>query len=44
MSKKFAIVKKYYGLGMWTAHQVRNAVTKGWITEEEFFLITGEEY
>ena len=44
MSKKYATVKKFYDLGMWTTHQVRNAVVKSWITEEEFVLITGEEY
>ena len=28
----------------WTIEQVRNAVVHEWITEEEFTLITGEEY
>ena len=41
MSAKFAIVKKYYDLGMWTEAQVRAAVAKNWITAEEFKVITG---
>ena len=44
MSKKFDLVKKYYDNGLWDIHRVRNAVVKGWITEEEFMMITGEEY
>ena len=28
----------------WTKGQVRNAVGKGWITAEEYALITGEQY
>lgn len=50
-SKNFEKVKKYYDLyieseGMrgWSLEKVRNAVTKGWITEEEYFEITSEEY
>ncbi len=42
MSKKFEIVKKYYDSGFWTKEMVHNAVTKGWITEEEYHLIVGE--
>lgn len=44
MSPKFNKVKKYYDNGLWNITMVRNAVVKGWITEEEFTLITGEEY
>lgn len=44
MSKKFQLVKKYYDQHLWTVEQVRNAVVKEWITEEEFFLITGEPF
>lgn len=44
MSPKFDKVKKYYKTGKWTIEQVRNAVIHEWITEEEFTLITGEEY
>jgi uncharacterized XkdX family phage protein len=43
-SKKFDKVKTYYDRGVWTIDMVRNAVVKGWITEEEFTEITGEEY
>ncbi len=44
MSAKYAKVKRYFDEGLWTLRQVRNAVTKGWITAEEFAEITGEEY
>lgn len=37
---KFEKVKKYYDSGLWNINQVRNAVTKGWITLEEFEIIT----
>jgi len=43
-SKKFALVKKYYDKGLWKIGAVRDAVVKGWITEEEFELIVGEPY
>ncbi|MBQ7562773.1 MAG: XkdX family protein [Lachnospiraceae bacterium] len=43
-SKKYEKVKSYYDRGLWTIEMVRNAVAKGWITEEEFFEITGEDY
>ena len=44
MSKNFKKVKEYYLLGLWDKSKVRNAVTKGWITAEEFELITGQPY
>ena len=44
MSDKFETVYKYYKLGKWSIAKVRNAVVKGWITEEEFTIITGEPY
>ncbi len=44
MSKKFDVVKKYFDGGFWSVKQVRNAVVKGWITEDEFEEIVGEEY
>ena len=44
MSAKFETVKKYYDMGMWTEAKVKNAVVKGWITADEFKLITGEDY
>ena len=43
-SPKFAMVKRYYKLGMWDEARVRNAVVKGWITAEEYEEIVGEEY
>ena len=44
MSPKFELVKKYYDDDKWDITKVRNAVVKGWITEDEFVLITGENY
>lgn len=48
-SKNFGKVKNYYntivnGERLWNEAHVRNAVVKGWITEEEFNEITGEDY
>ena len=43
-SKKYEKVKYYYDNGYWNIEMVRNAVVKGWITEEEFAEITGENY
>lgn len=34
-SKKFNTVKNYYVKGLWTEEQVRNAVSKKWITQKE---------
>lgn len=44
MSKHYQKVKKYYDSNQWTIQQVRNAVIKDWITESEFYEITGKEY
>lgn len=44
MSKKFATVKAAYDRGSWNKAMVANAVVKGWITAEEYQLITGEAY
>lgn len=44
MSSKFEKVKRYYDNGLWNIKQVRDAVTKGWITAEEFEIITGQPY
>ncbi len=44
MSKKYEKVRNYYVLGLWDKVKVRNAVIKGWITAEEYELITGEVY
>lgn len=44
MSKKFAKVKRYYDEGLWSKRQVHDAVFKGWITAEEYKIITGDPY
>ena len=44
MSKKYKQIEYWYKTGMWTIDQVRNAVVKGWITADEFVMITGEPY
>lgn len=44
MSKYYNLVKKNYDNGFWSIDKVRDAVTKGWITEEEFELIVGKPY
>lgn len=43
-SKKFDYVNGAYQRGTWNKAMVANAVVKGWITAEEYELITGEEY
>lgn len=42
MSKRFEQVKGFYDAGLWSIHRVADAVKKGWITQEEFALITGQ--
>ena len=44
MSPKFEKVKGYYEDGLWNKTMVKNAVKKGWITAEEYQIITGEPY
>ena len=44
MSPKFNKVKTYYDNGFWDKTMVHNAVVKGWITAQEYELITGEAY
>lgn len=44
MSAKFELVKRYYDLGFWSEIKVRHAVEKGWITAEEYVIITGKAY
>ena len=44
MSKHFKKVKGYFDSNLWSIERVRNAVVKGWITAEEFKMITGEVY
>ena len=38
----FEKIKKYYELGVWSEHRVREAVAKDIITAEEFKAITGK--
>ena len=44
MSKHYEMVKNYYDRGLWPISRVRDAVKKDFITEEEFKIITGEDY
>lgn len=44
MSKNYNKVKSYYDRGLWSIERVREAVVKGWITPEEYKLITGQPY
>ena len=48
MSKQYNTVKKWYICGLFSKEaataMVKNAVEKGWITEEEYKEITGEDY
>lgn len=44
MSKKFAFVNAAYDRGSWNKAMVANAVVKGWITAEEYEIITGDIY
>ena len=41
-SPKYEMVKKFYKV--WSLDRVRDAVEKGWITEDEFKELTGEDY
>lgn len=43
-SKHYEKVKDYYEENYWSLSMVKNAVRKGWITEEEYKTITGEEW
>lgn len=41
-SAKFEMVQNFYIRAAWSKERVRAAVSKGWITEEEYTEITGE--
>jgi len=43
-SKNYEKVRGYYDGGFWNEARVKNAVTKGWITEDEDTEITGNRY
>ena len=45
MSKNFNLIKIYYETKLWSKQRVRNVVGKpAGVTEEEYKIITGEEY
>lgn len=44
MSAKYETVRNYYKNKLWDEKKVRDAVMKGWITEDEFLEITGKVY
>lgn len=44
MSKNFEKFKRHYYNGFWDEERVRNIVTVGAITEEEFELIVGKKF
>ena len=44
MSKMFNKIKTYYEKGLWTKKMVGDAVEKKRITEEEYKIITGDDY
>lgn len=41
---KFSKVKDFFDKGFWDKPRVKDAVIKEWITAEEYYIITGEEY
>jgi hypothetical protein len=44
-SNKFEKVRHFYSeTGLWNINRVRNAVEKNWITKEQYYELTGEEY
>jgi len=43
-SENYDKVNRFYKTELWDETRVRNAVVKGWITEEEFAEITGAAY
>ena len=44
MSKKYNTVKAAYDRGCGNKEMVANAVIKGWITDEEYQMITGDPF
>nr|DAG80679.1 MAG TPA: tail assembly chaperone protein [Caudoviricetes sp.] len=40
-SKRYELVKKYYDKRLWTRKMLKNAVVKGWITQDEYDEIVG---
>ena len=44
MSNQYKKIKTYYDTGLWNETRVKNMVTKGIITIEEYEIITKEKY
>lgn len=44
MSKDFLKIKEYYDNGLWSKERVKNMVTKGIITKDEYEEIVGDKY
>lgn len=44
MSKDYEKIKADYDNGSWKISRARFAVKSGWITKEEFEVITGKKY
>lgn len=44
MSKIYDKIKSYYDKGLWNKARVKNMVTKGVVTEDEYQLIVGEPF
>lgn len=44
MANKYGMVRCYFEHGLWSSNQVKDAVTKGLITSEEYKDITGEDF
>ncbi len=44
MSAKYEMLKNFYEEDLWDQERLKNAVSKNWITAEEYKLITGEDY
>lgn len=44
MSALFDKVNKFYHMGLYSKEKVANFVVNGYITPEEYKLITGEDY
>ena len=40
-SKRYELVKGYYAKQLWTKKMLKNAVIKGWITQDEYDGIVG---
>lgn len=43
-SPKYESIREYFSRDWWDKAKVANAVRQKWITEEEFYEITGELY